>query len=125
MSKQTPLTVLLLILALGLPTSLSAKTRHYYIAAEDVTWDFAPSGRDLTHGHRLPTLYSQTRWDKTRYIEYTDATFSVHKPQPEWLGILGPIIRAEVGDTILVDFLNRSALPHSIHPHGLHYDKAK
>src|SRR5919204_3871687 len=102
-----------------------ATTRHYFIAAEDVTWDYAPSGRDLLHAQAIPPPWTnRTRWAKTRYIEYTDGTFSMRKRQPEWLGILGPIIRAEVGDTIVVDFLNRSRMPHSIHPHGLHYDKA-
>lgn len=102
-----------------------AATRHYYIAAEDLTWDYAPSGMDLLEGQgiRLPWA-GNTRWPKTHYIEYTDATFTVRKPQPAWLGILGPVIRAEVGDGIIVDFLNRSKLPHSIHPHGLRYDKA-
>jgi manganese oxidase len=104
--------------------SLAAKTRHYYIAAEEVMWDYAPSGRDLIHGAAIPPPWNaQTRWQKTRYIEYTDATFSVRKPQPDWLGILGPIIRADVGDTVLVEFLNRTDAPHSIHPHGLRYDK--
>jgi len=124
MRQQVSFKVLLLMLALSVPVHCFAKTRHYYIAAEDVSWDYAPSGRDLTHGHALPALYTQTRWNKTRYIEYTDKTFSVRKPQPEWLGILGPIIRAEVGDTLFVHFLNRSAQPHSVHPHGLRYDKA-
>jgi len=101
-----------------------AETRHYYIAAEDVTWDYAPSGRDLIHGGTIPQPWtSQTRWPKTRFIEYTDATFATPKPQPEWLGILGPVIRAEVGDTIIVDFLNRAQAQHSMHPHGLRYDK--
>jgi manganese oxidase len=102
----------------------TAATRHYYIAAEDVTWDYAPSGMDLIHGHALLSPWSkQTRWQKSRFIEYTDSTFSVPKPQPAWLGILGPIIRAEVGDTIEIEFLNRSQMWHSIHPHGLRYDK--
>jgi hypothetical protein len=101
-----------------------AATRHYYIAAEDVTWDYAPSGRDLIHGGIIPKPWtSQTRFLKTRYFEYTDATFTTRKPQPEWLGILGPVIRAEVGDTIVVDFINRGQAPHSMHPHGLRYDK--
>jgi len=102
-----------------------AATRQYYIAAEDVTWDYAPSGRDLLDGRPVPSPWGQhTKWSKTRYIEYTDATFSVRKAQPEWLGILGPIIRAEVGDAVVVTFLNRGQAPHSIHPHGLRYDKA-
>jgi hypothetical protein len=101
-----------------------AATRHYYIAAEDVTWDYAPSGVDLVEGSEIPRPWAgNTRWSKTRYFEYTDDTFTTRKPQPEWLGILGPIIRAEVGDTVIVDFLNRSATAHSIHPHGLRYTK--
>jgi manganese oxidase len=104
--------------------SASAVTRHYYIAAEDVDWDYAPSKMDLLYGQPIPQpWFAQTNWKKTRFIEYTDATFSTRKAQPEWLGILGPVIRAEVGDSIEVEFLNRGHLPHSIHPHGLRYDK--
>lgn len=40
------------------------------------------------------------------YFEYTDDTFTVKKEKPVWLGNLGPIIRAEVGDTIRVHFKN-------------------
>lgn len=103
---------------------LFAATRHYFIAAENVSWDYAPSGLNLVEGRPIPSPWAaQTKWPKTRYIEYTDATFTVRKPQPEWLGILGPVIRAEVGDTVVVDFLNRSRLDCSLHPHGLRYDK--
>jgi hypothetical protein len=99
-------------------------TRHYYIAAEDITWDYAPSGLNMTEGRPIPQPWAkQTKWPKTRYIEYADATFKVRKPQPEWLGIMGPIIRGEVGDEIVVDFLNRSRSSHGIHPHGVRYDK--
>jgi len=124
MEITTKLSSLFVLFALLSPQAGLAATRHYYIAAEDVTWDFAPSGRDLLYARGIPYPWQQTRWKKTRYIEYTDSTFSVKKPQPEWLGILGPVIRAEVGDTVVVDFMNRSARPHSIHPHGLRYDKA-
>ena|SRR6266542_306858 len=83
----------------------AAITRHYYVAAEDVVWDFAPAHQDLTHGGPIPRPWTNyTAWRKTRYVEYADATFSSKKPQPEWLGILGPIIRAEVGDTVQVHF---------------------
>jgi len=117
--------LLLVMLAVAVVPARAAVTRHYYIAAEDVTWDYAPGGQDVLHGRQIPLPWAaQTRWGKIRYIEYTDATFSARKPQPAWLGILGPAIRAEVGDAIIVDFLNRSRIPHSIHPHGLRYDKA-
>ncbi len=100
-----------------------ATTRHYYIAAEDVTWNYAPSGINLLNALPIRQPWLKLEWQKTRFIEYTDDTFSAKKPQPDWLGILGPVIRAEVGDEIVVEFLNRSRLAHDMHPHGLRYDK--
>lgn len=102
-----------------------AATRHYYVAAEDVPWNYAPTGHNLMNGSIIAQPWSlKLEWPKTRFIEYTDATFTTLKPQPEWLGILGPVIRAEVGDEIVVDFLNRSRRAHDMHPHGLRYDKS-
>jgi hephaestin len=63
---------------------------------------------------------------KTLYREYTDGTFkTLKKRSPEWehMGFLGPLIRAEVGDTIKVVFRNKASHPHSIHPHGVFYNK--
>lgn len=48
-----------------------------------------------------------TTYKKSLCIEYTDATFTVKKPrEAKWqhLGFLGPMIQAEVGDTIKVVF---------------------
>ena len=104
-------------------SSCLAATRHYYIAAEDVTWNYAPSGHDLLTATPIRQPWLQLQWPKTRFIEYTDGTFTTTKPQPVWLGILGPVIRAEVGDEVVVDFLNRSHRGHDMHPHGLRYDK--
>jgi manganese oxidase len=116
--------VLPCLFLLFLTSAAFAATRHYYIAAEDVSWNYAPSGMNLLNATPIPQPWSlRLQWPKCRFIEYTDDTFSVRKPQPDWLGILGPIIRAEVGDEIIVDFLNRSHIPHSVHPHGLRYDK--
>jgi FtsP/CotA-like multicopper oxidase with cupredoxin domain len=76
------------------------------------------------HGAALPATWAGSkRWKKVRYVEYTDGTFSTRKPQPEWLGILGPIIRAEVGDVVRVHFLNRTRGHYGMHPHGLRYTK--
>jgi multicopper oxidase len=101
-----------------------AVTRHYYIAAEDVPWNYAPSGMNLLRALPVPRPWNaKLEWPKTRFIEYTDDTFTTKKPQPEWLGILGPIIRAEVGDEVDVTFMNRTRQPHNMHPHGLRYDK--
>src|SRR5690606_35809693 len=105
--------------------------RHYYIAAQEVEWDFAPTNQDLIHCSdrqnpcSLPEPWTDSHaFPAVRYVEYTDETFSTPKPQPEWLGILGPIIRAEVGDTIKVHLCNQTANgTYSMHPHGLRYRK--
>lgn len=64
---------------------------------------------------------------KALYQEYIDDTFSKLKPRTsEWkhLGTLGPMIHAEVCDTIKVVFKNNSEkLDYSVHPHGVFYDK--
>ena len=49
----------------------------------------------------------------------------VRDPAEQYLGTLGPIIRAEVGDTIVVNLTNRlSSDTVSLHPHGVFYEKA-
>jgi manganese oxidase len=114
----------LVLIALFSFPNCFAVTRHYYIAAEDVQWNYAPSGMNLLRALPIPHPWSaKLEWPKTRFIEYTDDSFNTKKPQPEWLGILGPIIRAEVGDEVDVTFMNRTHLPHNMHPHGLRYDK--
>lgn len=115
--------VTLCFVLVGLQSSF-AVTRHYYIAAEDVPWNYAPSGMNLLRALPIPRPWNaKLEWPKTRFIEYTDDTFTTKKPQPEWLGILGPMIRAEVGDEVDVTFTNRTRQPHDMHPHGLRYDK--
>ncbi len=114
--------------------------RHYYIAAEDTLWDFAPSypdnpmmGRPFNNSERIFVGGNGRdrighRYKKALYREYTDASFSSYKTRPqEWehLGILGPVIRASVGDTIKVIFKNNTVdKTLTMHPHGLSYDKA-
>ena len=112
-------------------------TRIYYIAADDVEWDYAPSGKNLITGgpfegdaafFATPSPMGLGRvYRKTVYREYTDDSFKTLKPRaPEWehLGLLGPLIRAEVGDTIKVVFRNNGTRPYSVHPHGVFYEKA-
>jgi FtsP/CotA-like multicopper oxidase with cupredoxin domain len=101
-----------------------AAVRHYYLAAEDVTWNYAPAGRDpVMHGEIREPWGQSLTWPKTRFVEYTDDSFTVKKAQPAWLGVLGPILRAEVGNTLQIHFLNRSSRPASVHPHGVRYSK--
>ena len=64
---------------------------------------------------------------KAIYREYTDGSFTKIKPRPAdqgYLGFLGPIIHAEVGDEIRIVFKNNASRPYSMHPHGVFYEKA-
>ncbi|MGH9528721.1 MAG: multicopper oxidase domain-containing protein, partial [Terriglobales bacterium] len=112
----------------------SGKTHTYYVAADEVNWDYAPSGRDEAMGMPFDSIakgYTETGanhigrvYKKAIYHEYTDATFTHLKPRPAqdaYLGLVGPILYAEVGDTIKVIFKNNATRPYSMHPHGVDY----
>jgi FtsP/CotA-like multicopper oxidase with cupredoxin domain len=99
--------------------------RTYYIAAEDVSWNYAPRGSDPVFSRSLPYPWGErTVFPKQRYIGYTDQRFSRRAEEPVWQGILGPTLRAVVGDTLKVVLLNRTTIPVSIHPHGVRYTEA-
>jgi len=119
------------------PKQAGGKVRTYFVAAEEEVWDYAPEGIDHMTGkpfegfakihtesgpHRIGTKFM-----KARYREYTDATFQKlkeRKPEDAYLGIVGPVLHAEVGDTIKVVFKNNATHPFSMHPHGVSYDKS-
>ena len=111
-------------------------TRVYFIAADEVRWNYAPAGRNLITGQpfgEAENVFVQQGPDrigstyvKALYREYTDSSFTRLKPRPAdqaYLGNLGPVIRAEVGDTIRVVFRNNTSFSTSIHPHGVLYAK--
>jgi hypothetical protein len=84
------------------------KTRRYYIAAEPVTWDFAPKGTDPVHESLLPAHLQNNPSLKLRYVQYTDETFTIRANHPRHLGILGPVLRGVTGEFLSVTFLNRT-----------------
>ncbi len=116
----------------------TGKVRNYYIAADEVDWNYMPSGTEIDRmtgkpfdknskmfiergPHRIGTVYR-----KAIYREYTDASFTklkAHTPEWEHLGMLGPVLRAEVGDTIKILFKNQASRPYTMHPHGVFYLK--
>ncbi|XP_055272200.1 ferroxidase HEPHL1-like isoform X2 [Moschus berezovskii] len=119
---------------------MKGQQRHYFIAAEKILWDYGPQGYDKFSGLPLKASGSDSelyftqgdnriggKYWKARYTEYVDATFTRRKRFSEaeaHLGILGPVIKAEVGDTLLVTFANKADKVYSILPHGVIYDKA-
>lgn len=62
-------------------------------------------------------------YKKAIYLQYTDETFSKTIEKPAWLGFLGPIIKAETGDTIHVHLKNFASRPYTFHSHGITYFK--
>jgi hephaestin len=117
-------------------TATSGRTRLYFIAADEVLWNYAPTGSNQITGQPFGdvenTFVQQgpdrigSTYLKALYREYTDSTFKHLKPRPAnqaYLGNLGPVIRAEVGDTIRIVFRNNTRFPNSIHPHGVFYTK--
>jgi hypothetical protein len=121
------------------PTKYQGQIRTYYIAADEINWNYAPTGMNMITGTILSddpvaSVYTINGKDrigstylKCLYREYLDDRFNKKKPENEnWehLGMLGPVIHAEVGDTIKVVFKNNCRIPTSMHPHGVFYDKA-
>jgi hypothetical protein len=111
----------------------SGVIRTYFIAADEVDWDYTPHGRNLAGIPHSETSEDDSAtgthhriYHKAVYREYTDATFKILKVRPqqwEHLGVLGPLIRAEVGDSIRIVFHNNTHLSVTMHPHGLEYKK--
>lgn len=124
------------------PTPPSGRVRHYFVAAVEDEWDYAPAGANtcsaetslFTPDEEVFTASSTdaaaprvgSTYTKSRYVEYTDATFTtvVERP-PEWahLGLVGPLLRAAVGDTLRVTFRNSASHPATMHAHGVRYAK--
>ena len=74
-------------------TGQAGKTRTYYIAADEVQWDYAPSGRDEAMGMPFDAIakgFAETGpnhigrvYKKAIYREYTDATFTDAQAAPD------------------------------------------
>jgi manganese oxidase len=118
------------------PTLPGGGIRTYYIAAVETEWNYVPANMDLMTGKpfdgetKIWTERGEDRigclYREAIYREYTDETFRTEKKRAkdwEHLGIMGPLIRAEVGDTIVIHFRNDTTQPYSMHPHGVSYSR--
>ncbi|XP_054712431.1 LOW QUALITY PROTEIN: ferroxidase HEPHL1-like [Uloborus diversus] len=116
------------------------KVREYFVAAVDEEWNYAPTDRHLVLGGSLMDSEESkpfvergndrigTRYKKALFREFTDSTFTTRKcetPESKHLAVMGPMIKAEVGDLLRVTFRNMASRPYSFHPHGIlhHQDK--
>uniref|UniRef100_A0AAX7SNV9 ferroxidase n=1 Tax=Astatotilapia calliptera TaxID=8154 RepID=A0AAX7SNV9_ASTCA len=110
------------------------KEWKYYIAAEEIFWDYAPTKQDHIDEDFKRQYLSQSptriggKYKKAVYTQYKDETFtekSENKQRKNELGILGPVIRAQIRDIITIVFKNMASRPYSIYPHGLTIEKSQ
>ncbi|XP_009076813.1 PREDICTED: coagulation factor VIII-like [Acanthisitta chloris] len=122
------------LLLLCLVEEAISKVRRYYIAAVETSWDYThsdllsvlqvPAGVSGHTGSRPPTPGIPPRYKKAVFVEYPDALFIQPKLKPAWMGLLGPTIRAEVYDTVVITFKNLASRPYNLHAVGVSYWKA-
>ncbi|HEY1651720.1 MAG TPA: multicopper oxidase domain-containing protein [Acidimicrobiales bacterium] len=106
-------------------TNPSGTTKEYWIVAESFRHNLVPTGHDQMMGMRFAP--KDSTFTAIGYRAYTPG-WKVPIPSnfdvgPN-TGIPGPIIRAEVGDTVLIHFKNNDhhyRWPHSVHTHGFQY----
>jgi manganese oxidase len=113
----------------------AGQIRTYYIGVIKTDWNYAPSGKNLITGKALTQSKEALTFTKARYLEYTDETFSTTRSSVDaeyaarikHMGIMGPPIYVEVGDTIRVVLKNLTPKDDhfdlTLHVHGLKYGK--
>jgi len=127
-NTRAPRAGLILLAALGAvlaaPAGAGAAVREYWIAAVPVPWNIAPNGRNAIEGEQLDP--ERTHITTVVFRSYT-RNFGRRldrRGQDQQRGLIGPLIRGEVGDRFIVHFANRDHVfkrPHSMHFHGVRY----
>jgi FtsP/CotA-like multicopper oxidase with cupredoxin domain len=99
-----------------------AAVREYWVAAVPVSWNVVPNERNAIEADRFTA--AQTVFRTVVYRAFTK-DFAKQLPNAAGnQGIQGPLLKARVGDTMLVHFRNLDTLtnhPHSMHFHGVRY----
>ncbi|NXE33536.1 HPHL1 protein, partial [Ptilorrhoa leucosticta] len=94
----------------------SGAMRLYYIAAEEVEWDYA------SNKSSAPKIYNISS-NEERYPNQKTVVDTGHTYTALITGIfclnLGPLLHAEVGDSVLIVFKNKASRPYSISAHGI------
>ncbi|NXB01942.1 HPHL1 protein, partial [Cnemophilus loriae] len=111
--------------------------RLYYIAAEEVEWDYASNKSSAPKIYNISsyeesillerTMHPERAAETTRISHFTSALTALVKDlcsQNSWrvqliLSFTWPLLHAEVGDSILIVFKNKASRPYSISAHGI------
>uniref|UniRef100_A0AAR2JSU8 Coagulation factor VIII, procoagulant component n=1 Tax=Pygocentrus nattereri TaxID=42514 RepID=A0AAR2JSU8_PYGNA len=105
--------------------STESKFRSYYIAAVEILWNYGiekpPHLLSPRWSINLPDYRPKT-YKKVVYREYHDKEFQnpVKRGElDEHLGIMGPVLKAEVNDVLTVVFKNLASRPYSLFGPGV------
>src|SRR3954463_14204622 len=97
-------------------TAAANAQRRYWIRAEERRWDIVPTGRD--------EMMDKPVSGKTRFPAYVYRGYTANFARPLNSGkIPGPLIQANVGETVAVHFQNKLSVPVTMHPHGIFYSE--
>jgi FtsP/CotA-like multicopper oxidase with cupredoxin domain len=111
--------------ALAAAPAAAAATREFWVAATPATWNMAPNQRDAITGARLDP--AQIVMPTTVYRRYSRGWRRplANSPAPGDQDLIpGPLLRARVGDRLVVHFKNMDFTRmhgHSMHFHGVEY----
>ncbi|XP_061194272.1 coagulation factor V-like [Saccostrea echinata] len=83
----------------------------YYVAIEEIDWTYKQTDQ------------SESVFRKAVFREYKDHTFTARKPVTSQQGLLGPVIRATVGDTLRIQVKNNAKRPYSFYTDNLNTKK--
>jgi FtsP/CotA-like multicopper oxidase with cupredoxin domain len=103
-----------------------SRTREHWVAAVPTMWNIIPNGRDAISKRTFTG--SESVIQTVVYREFTRGWRKpLRQPRESGLaaGIPGPLLRARVGDSVVVHFKNMDTAfhrPHSMHFHGVHYE---
>jgi manganese oxidase len=105
------------------------QVRELWIAAVPTTWNIVPTGRDPISGEAFEPSETVIRTVTYRRFSprWRRPLRNGHPNETGGGAIPGPLIRARVGDRIVVHFKNMDTLrdaPHSMHFHGVRYAAA-
>ncbi|XP_023263153.1 coagulation factor VIII-like [Seriola lalandi dorsalis] len=98
------------------------QTWQHYIAAEEVTWDYAPhltpTDSELQSRY-LPASphHLDYKYKKVVYVEYTDGSFTQRKNPA--MNLMGPLLRGKINDQFHIIFRNLASRSFNIYPNGL------
>lgn len=90
------------------------QVREYWIQAEKVNWNIVPNKRD--------EMMDAPIKGKTTFKAFAYRAYTANWAAPiAAASIPGPVLEAETGDSIVVNFRNRTGVPVTMHPHGVFY----